>query len=544
MQMLLLAGPALLSGCLGPMEEMLQTAAVGRMLGTEALAALGVASAVFLFVLKVFNFLDTATTARVARALATSPSAAAASPVVAHALWTAALIGSVIAAGSLCCAPALLRLMGSSEVLVPHVLPYIRLRGIGAPLELMTMASNGAFRGCGDTVTPATTSLISAALGVGVGLGSLVLLRPAVEAVSDDSGGDGTTALAAPALGLMGLALGRLVASAASLAWSIAALRRTGTLRWADLAAPPPPEARAGFASSAGALFVRTMCLKLFMTSLSLAAARLTPAAAAAHAVLRQTAQLFSLALDSCAVAAQALIARHLSEGAPQCARRAAWAAHRAALLLALLLAVLLWGCETKFAALFSTDPEVLAQLARGLRLLGPLQLLGAPAYVYDGAFLGAGDFGFMARSMVAAVAAGAAALHLTTSDQLGQLAVEGLDRLWLAWGALMAVRVAAFTWRFLLDPAGPFPAAMAMAPPPLPPPPVCASRSRSRSGSAGAAASRSDAGGGSESEGSETGRSERSSRSRRRRHVGRKSASPSMKQRGGGGHVKVAQQP
>ena len=170
-QIVCLAGPALAAGALLPLDEMVQAAMVGRLVGTSALAALGVCSSVFMLVFKVFNFLDTATTSSVARC---SDSADQVSRVLANASFTAAFIGGALTLGLSICSPWLLRWFGTSPVLVVVCLPYLRTRAFAAPFELINMAAQGTLRGCRDVVTPAKVNLLAVLISNGV---SFVLIR-------------------------------------------------------------------------------------------------------------------------------------------------------------------------------------------------------------------------------------------------------------------------------------------------------------------------------------------------------------------------------
>ena len=447
-QLASLAGPALAAGLLIPLDEMMQAAMVGRLSGTAALAAMGVCSSVFLLVFKGFNFLETATTPRVARC---AHDATQVSRVAANALFTALAIGVLIAVTIYIGATRLLDWLATQSELVPICLPYIRVRALGAPFELATMAALGTLRGCRDLTTPAAATLLSMALCNAVGL----------------------VLMAWYDMGLVGLAIGRVVASAATCAVLLSQLRAHGRLQWRHLRAFPPLQAYVGYARSAGALFARTMMIKLFFTTLGVHAGKLATAYAAAHVVLRQTASLFSIALDSYAVAAQALTATHLGRGQTAHVRAVGLRAHKSALLLSAVMAVCLYAFSSRFTNLFTDDAAVHAALTSLMPTFCALQLLAAPAYIFDGLFLGAADFGYMASSMGVAVGAGFAALYSLpwVMVVVGQAAGGGggggsddtsgsshaLIVLWLAWGVHVSARSLCFARRFFAASSGPF---------------------------------------------------------------------------------------
>ena len=441
-QLVRLAGPALAAGALVPLDEMVQAALVGRTSGTAALAAMGVCSSVYLLVFKIFNFLETATTPRVARA---GSDHAKVSRCAADALFTAVAIGTAIAVAMQCGSERLLVWLATSPEVARECLPYLRVRALAAPFELMLMAAQGTLRGSQDLSTPAVGNLVSSVL----------------------TGGVGFVLMAGYDLGLLGLAIGRLVASIASCALLLATLLRSGRLQWHHLKAAPPIGTYASYARSAGALFVRTLLIKVFFTAVAVEAGQLPTASAAAHVIARQTASLFSIALDSYAAAAQALIATHVGHD-QRLARRIGVCAHRAALVLAALMAATLYAGAPHFVRIFTSDPSVHAALGRLMPLFCVLQMLGPPAYVFDGIFLGAADFDYMAQATGLSVAAGFGALHALRQPYFSDW--EELSKLWAAWGVHVCARSLCFARRFFAS-RGPF------ATPPPPPPSTDAHR-------------------------------------------------------------------
>src|SRR3712207_2136912 len=94
--MLRLALPAMAALAVDPLLSLVDTALVGR-LGTEALAALGICTAIFTTVFFGFNFLTYGTTAAVARFRGAGDEEAAGRYAI-QALWLAIVLGAVTAA--------------------------------------------------------------------------------------------------------------------------------------------------------------------------------------------------------------------------------------------------------------------------------------------------------------------------------------------------------------------------------------------------------------------------------------------------------------
>jgi len=436
---MLLAGPALASGALMPLDEMVQAALAGRLAGTTALAALGVCSSVFMLILKLFTFLDTQTTSRVAAA-----NSSHVSQVLANAIFTAMVVGGAIALGMQFGSTWLLSWLQTKPALLPACLPYLHLRALAAPLELVQMAAQGALRGCRDMVTPALANVFSFVLSNFVGF---VLMHHFQ-------------------LGLYGLAYGRLAASALSCVLLLHRLIVTKRLLWWHVCTPPPLATLKDYVRSASALFARSFLVKVFFTAVAVKAGTFGTAIAAAHVIARQTASLFSITLDALAVAAQALIATHLGRD-PRLVMIVGKCAHRAALVVAAVMALILHLFTSQFVSFFTTDDAVHDALGSLMPFFCALQPIAAPAYIFDGIFLGASDFDYMARAMGIAVATGFGSLHallymtnhgflyLTHADA-PNAETRALVVLWLSWGVHVMTRSLCFGSRFVRQ-TGPF---------------------------------------------------------------------------------------
>jgi MATE family multidrug resistance protein len=172
-------------------------------------------------------------------------------------------------------------------------------------------------------------------------------------------------------------------------------------------------------------------------------AARIGVVAVAAHQVASQLRFFFSQAVDCLAIAAQALVARYLGAGEPQAARRVA---NR----------VLLWGfgfglllaggfalLRGPLVGIFTSDPPVAAAVRRVFPFLYLLQPLGSLVFVWDGIYMGAGEFRYLAMAML--ISAAAAAVVTLLVLPLGW----GLTGVWWGFMTLMAVRALTLGLRY-----------------------------------------------------------------------------------------------
>jgi MATE family multidrug resistance protein len=99
--------------------------------------------------------------------------------------------------------------------------------------------------------------------------------------------------------------------------------------------------------------------------------------------------------------------------------------------------------------AWFTGDPAAREAIRTGYLILAGLQPLAAVVFVWDGVFIGAGDYGYLAVTTAAASAV--ALLVLFSVVPLGW----GLPGVWWGLGVLLAGRGLTLGWR-RLDRSGP----------------------------------------------------------------------------------------
>lgn len=412
-----LAIPALGSLVADPLLSLVDTAFVGR-LGTDALAALGVSAAVFGIAFFVFNFLEYGTTSEVAKAVGRHDGAAAGRAVV-TALGLAVVCGAAVSAGLIVAAPRLIRLFGGNPEVVALGATYVSIRALAAPAVLFVRAANGALRGFQDTTTPMVVAIAINALNLA--LDPLLIF------------GFG--------MGIAGAAWATVIAQWCAAGAFFVIFRRRMDRYGIEAVRPVAGEVRR-FLRVGRDLVIRTASLLATFTLATAVAARVSNLAVAAHQVLSQLFLLMALALDALAIAAQALVGLHVGANRGEDARAVA----DRLLVLGIGVGVVLSGVLAAIASAlpgwFSADPEVHAAIGSAYWILVGLQPLAAVVFVWDGVFIGLGDFRFLARAMVVSAIVAGGALALVVPFGLG------LAGVW--WGLLLFLAVRALTlgWR------------------------------------------------------------------------------------------------
>lgn len=418
-EILALALPALGALAADPLVSMVDTAFVGR-LGVLPLAALGVNTSIFGLSFVVFNFLAYGTTPMMARAVGRGDVQRAGRLAV-EALTLALLAGSVALALLLVLAGPIVAVMGARGELVDPTLSYLRIRAFAGPAVLIVTAGHGIFRGWHDTRTPLLVT-------VGLNLVNLVLDPVLIFGLG---------------WGLEGAAIATVIAQWAGALWFLwlVLVRRRDTLG-VRLVAPRPRDLLP-FLRIGGSLSVRTFSLIATLTIATAVATRIGPLAVAAHQVAFQLWLLLALVVDALAVAGQAMVGRY--RGAEQFGSARA-AADR----------LLAWGGGVGFSLavafllvapwlprLFTDDPAAIAAVGGILPFVIAMQPLNALVFVWDGIFMGAEDFRFLAGQMIAAAVAAVAVLLL--AEPMGW----GLAGVWWGIVTLMGARIVTLGARY-----------------------------------------------------------------------------------------------
>jgi len=402
--------PVLFSLIAEPLTGLVDTAFVAR-LGAPPLAALGVGTIVLSGSFWIFNFLGIGTQTEVAKALG-SGRRERAREINGLAIVVSLALGIAVLLVGLPFAPWIAELMSAEGSVHSLAVTYMRVRLLGAPAVLVTIAVFGTLRGLQDMKTP---------LWIAVGVNVLNLGLDPVLIFGF---------LGVPAMGVAGAA----AASTAS-QWlgagvvAAIALRRLGR-----------PDAIHGrdllnlFVVGRD-LFLRTSLLTAFLILTTRAATKAGAEAGAAHQAIRQVWAFTALFLDAFAIVGQSLVGFFLGAEDVSQARRVAryvcvWSFGTGAVLGT----AMIGGTELVARAL--VPPAAIGLFGTAWLVCALAQPLNAVAFATDGIHWGTGDYRWLRDAVFIATLSGVAGLWL-----LDETSPHALTGIWLITAGWIVVR-------------------------------------------------------------------------------------------------------
>jgi putative MATE family efflux protein len=419
-EILRLAVPAFGALIAEPLYVLTDTAIVGH-LGTTQLGALSAASAVLLSGYSICIFLAYGTTAAVARLIGAGEHRRAAHEAV-QGVWLALLLGIVLAIVGAFLGRRALQLFGDDDAVRDAAWVYLRASLPGIPASLVMLAGVGYLRGLQQTRGP---------LLVAVGTALLNLVLEVVWVYGLDGG------LTASAVATV---IAQWVGAAIYLRWIARAVAQH------DVALFPDGRKILALARVGVHLLIRTVALRGAFVLVTIAAAHIGTIELAAHEVAFQIMFLLALALDSVAIAGQAIVGRLLGAGDATAAYRASRRMIGWAVLIGVVMAVAVLSVRTPLTHVFTDDLAVRSLAAFVLLHVALLQPLNGALFALDGILIGAGDQKYLAYAMPVATTVLAVVVGVVWRNG------AGLGWLWFALELFMAVRLVALALRFRTD--------------------------------------------------------------------------------------------
>lgn len=410
--------PALGALAADPLYSLVDTAFVGN-LGAEELGAVAVGTAAFTASFWLFSFLAYGVTPRVARFIGASDDRSAARIGV-QALFMALVLGVAVTVVGAALAGPIVRLLGAGPDIQDLAESYLRIRVLSATAVLVAQVGHGWLRGAQNTKTPMFIAVGGALLNVGL---DYVLIY--------------TFGMGVQGAAWATVAGQYLVAGAFLLV--LAPRFKLAGVSWRF-----ERELASGLLRIGADLVVRTGALLGAMTLATSVAARMGLDALGAWQITMQLFLFLSLVLDSVAIAAQALVGKHLGAGTRTQAREVSVRLIQWGLLIGLAVALVLYLGRSELASAFSNDPAVIASAASLIAWLAAVQPLSALAFTLDGILIGASDTRYLAVSMLLSSAAYAVVSLLALELGWGTAGLAAGATLWLALRTLTT----AWRWR------------------------------------------------------------------------------------------------
>ncbi|KAK4339116.1 hypothetical protein RND71_040578 [Anisodus tanguticus] len=324
-------------------------------------------------------------------------------PSASSALIIGAVLGIIQAVFLIAGAKPLLKFMGvkpGSSMSKPAQ-DYLKLRSLGAPAVLLSLAMQGVFRGFKDTKTPLFATV--------AGDLANIILDPILMFVFH--------------LGVRGAAIAHVISQ---------------LLEKVDIV---PPRLKylqfSRFLTNGFLLLVRVIAVTFCVTLAASLAARLGPTQMAAFQVCLQIWLATSLLADGLAVAGQAILARAFAQKDFSRCTATASRVLQLGVVLGLVLALVLGIGLSYGARLFTKDVNVLHLIGIGIPFVAATQPINCLAFVFDGVNFGASDFAYSAYSMLT-VALFSIMFLLILSSSYGFIGI------WVALTIYMSVRALA----------------------------------------------------------------------------------------------------
>ncbi|WP_241961132.1 MATE family efflux transporter [Homoserinimonas hongtaonis] len=411
---LTLAVPALGALVAEPLFLLVDTAMVGH-LGGDALAGLGIASAILQTIVGLLIFLAYATTPTVARRLGAGDRPGAIRAGI-DGMWLALLIGVALVVVGVPLSGGLIGLFGSSSAATEAGVTYLSISLWGIPAMLLVIAASGLLRGLQDTKTPLVVA--TAGFAANAVLNAVFIF------------GFGW--------GIAGSAAGTVVAQ-----WGMAAVYVVIAVRAArrdDVSLRPGLAGVTSVAGSGTWLLVRTASLRAAMLATVFVASGMGVTEVATLQIAMTIFSTLAFILDALAIAGQAMIGHGL--GAANVPRVTAITRRliQHGLIAGVGLGVTIALLAPLLGPLFSNDDAIRAALTPTLWVMAIGVPLAGFVFVLDGVLIGAGDARYLALTGLVNLAMYAplllwVAIASDAGGGPGANAAAEMTWLWLAFG-------------------------------------------------------------------------------------------------------------
>lgn len=363
--------PALGALVAEPLFLLTDTALVGH-LGSSALGGLGIAGAVLQSIVGLLIFLAYATTPAVARSLGAGDRSGAIRAGI-DGMWLALFLGVVLVAVGLPLAGTLVGAFGSTAAVTAAGTTYLTISLWGLPGMLLVIAATGLLRGLQDTRTPLVVAVSGFALNA------------VLNAVFIYGFG----------WGIAGSAVGTVVAQ-----WTMATVYMVMAVRAARVTGAslaPGLGGVTGAVASGSWLLLRTASLRIAMLATVASAAAVGVTELATLQVALTVFSTIAFALDSLAIAGQAMIGHGLGASEVNRVRAITLRLVELGVLGGIAVGALLVLLSPLLGFVFTSDAGVRDALPVTMLVMAIGMPIAGYVFVLDGVLIGAGDGRYLA---------------------------------------------------------------------------------------------------------------------------------------------------
>jgi MATE family, multidrug efflux pump len=404
---ILLSIPVLFSMVAEPVTGLVDTAFIAR-LGSIHLAALGVGTMILSSVFWVFGFLGIGSQTEVAQSLGKKEKNRAAE-IGYLALLVGFILGVLLILILWVSLPSIIEYMGATGEVYSLAASYTKIRLLGAPAILMTIAAFGILRGMQNMRIPLWTAVFINLMNILLDAVLIFGLGPF------------------PVMGIAGAAIATVVSqwlgAVVLMMIILRKLEKPERLKLSDI--------RRLF-KIGGDLFIRTGLLLFYLLMATRAATRISVEAGAAHQAIRQFWIFTALFLDAFSVTAQSLIAYFMGQGKVDESKKVARVICVWTVLTGCLLTVVMLGGEKIFIK-FLVPPESIPVFTIAWAIAAWSQPLNAIAFATDGIHWGTGDFSYLRNGMIFATSIGLLGIYyLEISGSMNLTTIWSVTVIWI----------------------------------------------------------------------------------------------------------------
>eukprot|EP00468_Gymnochlora_sp_CCMP2014_P001727 CAMPEP_0167743132 /NCGR_PEP_ID=MMETSP0110_2-20121227/1842_1 /TAXON_ID=629695 /ORGANISM="Gymnochlora sp., Strain CCMP2014" /LENGTH=436 /DNA_ID=CAMNT_0007627461 /DNA_START=93 /DNA_END=1400 /DNA_ORIENTATION=+ len=400
-----IAVPAFFALASDPVASLVDTALVGK-LGADPLAATGLATAILNLASKIFTTpLVAVTTTQVASSTNDKEKLSEASNSALQVALTAGIIQTLLL---LVFAPIFAQgIVGSEgeQRLWDPVADVLRVRALACPAIAVALATQGMFRGIGDTRTPLVLSIAANVLNLIFDLIFLFELH-----------------LGAPGAALA-TSTAELLTSIVLVALAVPKLQLRPSLRLDALG-----DAAKQMAGDTIILSFRSAIVWITFTVAAAVTARIDADSSAAYQICQQLWLSTALVNDALAIAAQTVIAQAISSGNNPAAKDTFQKLTIWAVVIGFALGAGFLISSDTISSLFSTDEYVQEEVKNMLPFVAASMPIASVAFTWDGVLYAVKDFTFATKTMF--LASGLA----LTSIAVGSITVPESDDIYFIW--------------------------------------------------------------------------------------------------------------